>query len=248
MMNLNSPALAFALCLVGCTDSRKPEAPPHELGGCSSDRTLPALNLTASDRRLLSNQHGTPRTAADFYLKLPAAYFPNLENTSERRVSFIDKATLTDGYLEAKHWFECDGGGFSVTIRVFDTNDGPLIAIHSSTYESEFLLKDDHAKPGELQSISVQRPKFWRYRNDQFVKVDDGVLPTIRKDFVLDRYHHHYKGQLKDADQQKYIWLTYDLPATGTTVRVTGRENFMDPMQTYTWKTFQFNGKVFVEK
>jgi hypothetical protein len=247
-MNTKLLSLVMALCLANCNSPKLPLQAASDTEGCSSDHTLPALKLDASDRRILANRSDRPTTAADFYFKLPTSYFSIVEQSPERRATFVDKASLKDHYLKAEHWFECDGGGFEVTIRLFDTIEGPLIAIQSSTYESETLLKNERAAPGELQSIVVQRPRFWRFRNDQWISVDQNILPAINKDFVLDRYHNLYKGQLKDADQQKYIWLSYDLPPSGRVIPITGRENFMDPFQTYTWKTFEFEGGRFVAK
>jgi hypothetical protein len=76
--------------------------------------------------------------------------------------------------------------------------------------------------------------------------VDDKILPGIEKDFVIDRYRNHYKAHLNHPNQQKNIWLEYELPPTGGVMRVKGRENFMDPSETYIWKTFRFDGKRFV--
>jgi hypothetical protein len=53
---------------------------------------------------------------------------------------------------------------------------------------------------------------------------------------------------LKTADQRKFIWLSYDLPISGNVISITGRENFMDPSETYVWRRFGFNGERFTEK
>lgn len=246
-MKTHHAPFILALCLIGCTNTRKQNSPPQGLGGgCAHYQELPALKLDAVDRQLLANRSDSPKSAADYYFKLPAAYFSIIENSPERRASFVERDSLTDRYLHAEHWFECDGGGFEVTIRLFDTDDGPLVAILSSTYDSDVLLKEEHPRPGELEAITVNRPRFWRYRDGRWIRVDDSILPGIGKEFVLDRYHNHYKAHLKNADQQKFIWLTYDLPATGRTIPVTGRENFMDPFETYTWTAFSFDGKRFL--
>jgi hypothetical protein len=70
----------------------------------------------------------------------------------------------------------------------------------------------------------------------------------ITRDFVIDRYRNHYKAHLKTTDQRKFIWLSYDLPPSGNVVSITGRENFMDPSETYVWRRLVFNGERFTEK
>lgn len=239
--------LVLMLGLSRCASLGKQESTPQEIGeGCAHDKELPPLNLDTADRRILANRSDPPKTAADYYFKLPSECFSIVENTPERRATFIQKDSMTDRFLHAKHWFECDGGGFEVTIRLFDTDDGPLVAILSSTYDSEVLLRNEKAGPGGLQSITVNRPRFWRYKDGSWTRVDDSILPGISKEFVLDRYRNHYKAHLNYADQQKYIGLTYDLQPTGLIIPVTGRENFMDPLESYTWLAFSFDGKRFL--
>ena len=246
-MKTHQTLLILTLGLIGCTNSMAADPAGAEVGGgCSHDKTLPPLKLDAADQLLLAARSNPPKTAMDFYLRLPTSCFSNVENSPERRVTFVKKDSLKDQYLHAEHWFECDGGGFEATIRLFDTDQGPLIAILSSSYRRDKLLAVDHPQPGELQSITVNRPRFWRYRDSQWIPVEDNILPRIEKKSVLDQYHNRYKAHLKHADQQKYIWLQYDLPASGLIIPVTGRENFMDPSETYTWATFSFDGKSFL--
>jgi hypothetical protein len=109
------------------------------------------LKLDPAQRKLLAARSETPRTAADYYFLLPATNFSNVENSTERRATFVNQESLTKQYLHAGHWFECDGGGFEVTIRVFDAADGPLVAILSSTYPREILVDNKQARPGELR-------------------------------------------------------------------------------------------------
>ncbi|MEO5716716.1 MAG: hypothetical protein ABIT37_24775 [Luteolibacter sp.] len=244
-MKTQLAASILAVCLCACANSGRKIELAYE-GGCAHDHRLPELKLDAADRKLLARRSDSPASAADCYFLLPPSYFSNVENTPERRATLVDRDSLTSHYLHAKHWFECDGGGFEVTIRVFDAADGPLVAILSSTYPQETLLNNQGAPVGDLQGIAVNRPRFWRFRDGKWTEVDGKILPAIDKEFVLDRYRNHYKAHLKNADQQKSIWLEYELPATGGRVPLTGRENFMDPGETYTWKSFRFNGKRFV--
>lgn len=246
-MKIYQAPLVIAFCIIAGACSKELKLPLPQAGdGCAHDQVLPPLKPDASARRLLASRSDSPQTAADYYFKLPPSYFSNVENSPERRATLVNQDSLTRQYLHAEHWFECDGGGFEVTIRVFDTEEGPLIAILSSTYRETPLFKADAPRLGELQSICVERPQFWRYREGQWIAVDGGILPKIEKDFVIDRYRNDYKAHLKWADQQKYISLKYELPATGWIVPVTGRENFMDPSETFTWAAFSFNGKRFL--
>ena len=215
------------------------------MGGCSSDQKLPPLKLEPLDHTILASRSSSPQCAVDYYFALPAAYFSGLENTPERRTTFIEKSSLTGRYLHAQHWFECDGGGFDLTIRVFDTPEGHLIGISSSTYGSLAIYSNDKRGPGVLESITVQRPQFWRYRGGQWQRVSDSILPMIQTKRVMDLYQNEFMGHLNSPDQGKSIWLSYDLPAGGSTINVSGRENFMDPNEEYTWARYEFNGSQF---
>lgn len=239
--------LILAIGIIGYTNSMAVDPSHAVVGeGCSHDKTLPPLKLDAADQQLLAARSDPPRTAMDYYLRLPASCFSIVENSPERRVTFVKKDSLKDQYLHAEHWFECDGGGFEVTIRLFDTDQGPLIAILSSRYKCDRLLWVDHPQPGELQSITVNRPRFWRYRDGRWITVDNKILPMIEKDSVLDQYLNRYKAHLKYTDQGKCISLKYDLPVSGLIIPVTGRENFMNPSKIYTWASFSFDGKSFL--
>ena len=197
------------LCAAGCVSNENGNSPaPEFIGGCSHDHELPPLKLEAADKRLLASRSSNPRKASDYYFALPSSYFSIMENSPERRATFVQKDSMTDSYLHAERWFECDGGGFDVTIRVFDAPDGPLVGISSSTYESTILYSDSDPGPGELESITVHRPQFWRHKDGKWVRVSDSVLPMITRDFVIDRYRNHYKAHLKTADQRKFIWLS----------------------------------------
>jgi hypothetical protein len=237
------------LCAVGCTSIKNGDSPaPEFVGGCSHDHELPPLTLEAADKQLLASRSSNPRKASDYYFALPSSYFSIIENSPERRATFVQKDTMSDSFIHAERSFECDGGGFDVTMRVFDTPNGPLVGISSSTYEATILYSDTDPGPGELESITVHRPQFWRYAGGKWVRVSDSILPMITRDFVLDRYRNHYKAHLENAKSDKFIWLSYDLPPSGNEINVTGRENFMDPFETYVWRRFAFNGESFTEK
>ncbi len=209
----------------------------------------PEVKLNAEEHKLLAGRSDTPKMAIDYYLALPAKYFRNVENSVERRVTFIERETLSDQYLHAEYWIpSVDAGGFRVTIRLFDNEDGePLIAVRHGGGNKR-LLENDKAKPGELIWVTLGRPNFYRFREGKWVPVDGGILPGVTIEQVLDRYRNHYKAHLKQPTQTKYIALGYELPRTGTTVRVTGRENFMNPLKKYVWATFAFDGKKFVPR
>ncbi len=239
--------LMLVALMAGCGNQSPPPALAGYEGGCSHDQELPPLKLDPAHRAILASRSDPPRTAADYYFALPASYFSNVENSPERRTTFIDKSSLTGRYLRAEHWFECDGGGFEVTIRVFDTPDGHLIGISSSTYEPRTLYATEQRGPGVLESITLARPRFWSFRGGHWQRLDDAILPMLDAQRVIDRYRNYYRGHLNEPSQGKFISLDCELPAGGMTVKVTGRENFMDPFESYLWAQYEFNGSHFEE-
>ena len=203
------------------------------------------VKLDEAERGLLAKRSDPPKTAMDYYLLLPEEYFRNVENSLERRVAFIDQESLSDQYLHAGYTIpSTDAGAFWVTIRIFEMGGEPLIAIrHRGGNQLLHKIKDErNRKPGELIWIRLGRPDFLRYRDGRWIPVDAKILPGITKDFVLDRYRNHYKGHLNNPTQRKWISLGYALPQTGGVIQVTGRENFMSPLENYIWAEFTFDG------
>jgi len=218
------------------------------MDGCSHDNVLPELQLTAAHRKLLAERNDPPRTAVDYYLSLPVSFFGNVEDTTpERRVSFIEMETLSDQWLKAGHFFECDGGGFEVVMRVFDTADGPLIAIDQWGERWKTIYEKENTPRGEVSSITLGVPSFWRYSAGDWVEAEGVSLPGIDEARVIDRYRNHFKAHLNLPDQPKYIWLQYELPKTGKEIRLIGRENFMEPDGDYVWQRLRFDGHGFTE-
>lgn len=243
--------LTLLLFLSACRSPKvdlPPVPAPAMIGGCNHDHKLPPLELDADDLKLLRERSGQPKTAADFYFLLPGAYFSILEHTPERRATYIDKTTLSANYLHAKHWFECDGGGFELTIRLFKGETGPLVAIASSKYENVVLQSKAASKPGDLTDIDLSMPRFWRWSDGAWISIPQDILPRLDRDFIIDRYKNHYHGHLNEPSQGKTIWLDYELPKTGEVIQVTGRENFMDPFLRYVWAAYRFNGSRFVRQ
>ena len=157
------------------------------------------VELDEAERGLLTKRSDPPKTALDYYLLLPEKYFRNIENSLERRITFIDQDSLSDQYLHAEYSIpRTDAGAFEVTIRVFHKDREPLIAIrHRGDSQSLYKVADERTvEPGELVWINVGRPEFWRYRKGEWIEVDRDILPGISKDSVLDRYHHHYQAHL----------------------------------------------------
>lgn len=207
------------------------------------------VTLDEEEGELLAKRSDPPRTAMDYYLLLPGKYFRNVENSVERRVAFIDRDSLSDQYLHAEYTIpRTDAGAFRVSIRLFEKDGEPLIAIrHRGGNQLLHKVKDERkVNPGELIWISLGRPDFWQYRKGKWIPVDSTILPGITKAFVIDRYRTHHKGHLQHPTQKKWISLGYDLPQTGQLVQVTGRENFMSPLERYVWAEFTFDGARFV--
>jgi len=233
----------------GLFHTLSPEPRFEEVGGCSHENLLPLLELTDAHRQLLADRSDPPRTAADYYLALPDSFFGNVEDTSpERRVSFIDMESLDDQWLQASHYFDCDGGGFGLTLRIFGTEAGPVLGIGRALQPAEVIHQNRDAARGELSVIKVVCPGFWRHADGKWSPAEDLVLPVIDAQRVIDRYRSYYQGQLKTPDQEKFIWLEYELPKSGDEIRLTGRENFMDPDGDYVWQVLRFDGKGFVEE
>ena len=236
----------LGILMFGCsTQNHHKIASDESADGCVQDSTLPPLKLDQNDKKILAARANPPKTAADYYFDLPSSYFPNIENSPVRRATFIDKRSLSGTYLHARHLFECDGGGFDVTIRVFDSAAGPLIAISSLTYGPVVIMSKSKPAPGELECISLFRPRFWRYAKGVWYRVSDSIMPQPTTSYVIDQYINHYKANLKYPNNIKNISLEYELPASGNNVRVWGRENFMDSAPT--WTIYHFNGTRFVQ-
>ncbi len=222
--------------------------PGHET---SSWKWLP-VTLTDDEEALLAKRSDPPKVALDYYLLLSGRYFTNIAHETERRITFINRATLSDKYLNAEYTIpSCDAGAFSVTIRIFGNEDNPLVAVsHQAGTQRLFVAKENG--PLGLWSISMNRPEFWQYRGGAFaeggslMRIPDSILPELSVDRILDRYRNHYKAHLNQPTQKKSIWLTYELPQKGNTVKVTGRENFMDPGERYVWAEYAYNGDRFI--
>lgn len=240
-------ALSMAALLVGCAPKR-PGPPDDFIGGCSHDNVLPELKLGDAHRRLLADRNDPPRTVVDHYLSLPDSFFGNVEDTTpERRISFIEMDTLTGQWLKAGHFFDCDGGGFEVVMRLFEARDGPLVAISAWESAYEPLYRNEAAGPDEIETITLSVPRFWRLRDGQWQEAGDVALPIIDKDAVLDRYFNHFRQHFEEARLSHSIWLQYELPKAGDEIRLTGRGNFMDPDGEYLWQRLRFDGQSFKE-
>ena len=223
------------------------DSPGHE---ASKWRWIP-VTLSDAERELLSKRSDPPKTALDYYLLLSGRYFRNIAHESERRIAFIDREALSDNYLHAAYTIpSVDAGAFWITIRLFGTEDNPLVAIcHRSGTKRLFAAKENG--PLGLWSISLNRPEFWRYRGGAFsqggawVRGPDSILSEPSVEQILDRYRNHYKAHLNQSTQKKSIYLTYELPQEGNRLQVTGRENFMDPSKRYVWAEYTLKGATF---
>jgi hypothetical protein len=181
-----------------------------------------------------------------------AKCFPSARNGQRQRwitTCFCPAAifgTLSDGYLHAAYTIpRTDAGAFEITIRLYEKDKEPLIAIQHLG-GSEAIYQSSSNSGGKLMAITVNRPEFWRYRDGAWLRVEDAILPGITVGDVLTRYRDHYKAHLYQPTQQKYIHLAYDLPREGTVVQVTGRENFMDPGKKEVWAEFNYDGDRFL--
>jgi hypothetical protein len=216
---------------------------PH-IGGCSHSHELRPLNLNADEKALLESVSQQPHSALDYYMLLPKRYFSIMPSDAQRKISYVEHETMNKDYISARRWFECDGGGFEVAMRVFRRPSGDLIAIESSEDSVISLFMRDGNQSG-LNSVALKKPTFWHY-TDKWNQVDSNILPSLGLDEILDRYKYKYKADQKDADQQKFIHLDYRLLPEGDIIPVIGRENFMDSAPT--WAEYQLTGSHFRKK
>ncbi|MBK1827886.1 hypothetical protein [Haloferula rosea] len=210
-----------------------------------SDWVWLPVTLDESERAILETRSDPPRTALDFYLLLASHYFGRIEDSVERRITFIQRESLTDQFLHAHFTIpQVDAGAFFVTIRVFHGGKEPLIMIGSRGART--IFRSTERKQARLDYISVGYPQLWRFREGSWIREGDEILPQIKADAVIDRYRNHYKAHLKYPTQKKRISLGYTIPPEGSVIQVTGRENFMDFRETYVWQEYRFDGTRFV--
>jgi hypothetical protein len=225
-------SIALAVILVGAVAGcvSPAPAPSEHLAGCAHTHELPPLELTAEHERLLAAASAKPRTALDYYLLLPSSYFKIMPDSRERRVTYIDAKTLSNDYLKASRWFECDGGGFEVTIKLYRTPKQTFVLLKQSQLETIF----DDGKPREGEpSIRIERPSLWRYSDSGWVQQPDSAVPKISAERVLAKYHRDWDADRKNTDQEKYIWIDYVLSPTTPDVVLMGRENFQSGAYEY---------------
>ncbi|MDB4437981.1 hypothetical protein N9195_00165 [bacterium] len=206
------------------------------------------VTLKEDERKLLEKRSDPPMAALDYYLLLPGKYFGKIKNSVDRRITYIDREFLSDQFLHAEYAIpSVDAGDFEVTIRVFESDGEPLIAIrHRGGNKLLHKVEDERGvKAGEIIWITLGRPDFWRYRNGKWISVDAKILPGITKEFVIDKYRNHFKDHLKNPTQKKTIALGYDLPRTGGIVRVTRITKFGSKRPKKVWAEFTFDGVQF---
>ncbi len=229
--------------LSGCVNQHKATA--HDIGGCVHDQKLPPLSLSHEQKELLASVSKPPKTALDYYMLLPKSYFSILENDPGRRISFVKLKTLSKDHIQASHWFECDGGGFEVTIHVYHNSNGDLIGLNASedSHASGHVFKDANQKH---PFVEVLRPTFWTYQNDTWKHVNDSILPIITESEVLHDYYASFQKKYGDPASEYAIDLAYCFEPETAVILLRGRERYMDPFHVYTWKKYRWNGKKFL--
>jgi hypothetical protein len=199
------------------------------------------LRLTAEHKQLLAKASASPKTALDYYLLLPKSTFSIMPDFPERRVTYIEPKTLSDDYLHASRWFECDGGGFSVTLKLYRTPSQTFVVIQRRQPETIF----DDGKPREGEpSVSIDRPELWKYSAGQWVRQPDASIPKISARRVLAKYHHDSDADKQYPDQDKFIWIDYVLSPATNDIVLMGRENFQSDIYEYArlkWRGDRFS-------
>lgn len=213
----------------GCA-SRTPHQPAPYVGGCSHVRELPPLELTSKHKRLLASVSTTPKTALDYYMLLPKSYFSIMPDSPERRVTYVRTETLSDTYLHARRWFECDGGGFDVTLKLYRSSAGTFVAIKNE--HGETIFDDGEDTKGE-PSITIQRPTLWRYADGAWKRQPRESVPKISPKRVLAKYHHDWDADRQFVGQRKFIWIDYNFIPESDDLVLMGRENFQPSVYEY---------------
>ena len=125
-------------------------------------------------------------------------------------------------------------------MRLYRTDANPVIAIHTGKLEKIF---DDNKPRGGDPSIHVKVPHFYSYANNKWQRISTDILPKINPKNILFQYYNKYDAYKKYTNQEKYIWLDYEL-TDSTQIQVTGRENFMDPRFRNVWGIYVWDKSV----
>ncbi|HEY3898453.1 MAG TPA: hypothetical protein VGM54_07565 [Chthoniobacter sp.] len=204
---------------------------------------MPPLRLTAEHKRLLASVSAQPRTALDYYMLLPQSYFRNLPDSRERRVTYITTKTLTNDFLDAFRGFDCSDYGFHVTLKLYHTASRTFIVIDSYNEEVIFAHKKPH---GGEPSISIVRPSLWLYADGVWIRQPDESLPKIPPRRVLAKYHHDWDADQRETEEEKVIWLDYEMSPTTDDIVLVGGENFQTAVYEYArlkWRDGRFSFK-----
>ena len=176
-------------------------------------------------------------------MRLPKSYFSIMPDSRERRVTYIDAKTLSDDYLHAFRAFECNGGGFQVTLKLYRTPTRTFVAINQ--FEEEVIFDDGKPTKGE-PSISIVRPSLWRYFDGRWHPQPTESIPKISPKRVLTKYHHDWDADRQEIDQEKFIWISYILSPSTNSIVLMGRENFQSDVYEYArlnWRNTRFSFK-----
>jgi len=146
-----------------------------------------------------------------------------LPDSPERRVTYIDTKTLSGDYLQAFRAFECNGGGFRVTLKLYRTPTRIFVAINQ--FEEEVIFDDGKPTEGE-PSVSIVRPSLWRYFDGRWHRQPDESIPKILPKRVLSKYHRDWDADRQEIGEEKFIWIDYVLSPTINDIVLMGRENF----------------------
>ena len=171
----------------------------------------------------------------------PKAWFSIMPDSKERRVTYIRPDGFSDDYLHAWRWFECDGGGFEMALKVFHTPAGDRIVIKRETSET---LYDNHWVVGGEPSVSLLRPVMWSYAGGRWHRQPDEAVPAMALQAILAKYHHDWDSDHQYTDQKKFIYVDYVLSPSTNDIVLMGRENFQSGI--YEYGRLKWNGTRFM--
>lgn len=217
----------WLLC-AGCANKAKQKA--AFVGGCNHSHELPPLELTATHQEWLAGASTTPRTALDYYLLLPSSNFSIMPSSRERRVTYIEASTLTDDFLHASKWFECDGGGFEVTLKLYRSASRNYVVVKTS----ELVTVYDDGRPSEGDpTVNLVYPTLWRYSGSSWIREPEAALPRIQPESVLAQYRRYKAAEEVSISPDDFVSVDYVLSPGASEIILMGRGNYLSKVSEY---------------
>lgn len=209
-------AVACCIALAGCNPPRVAQKNSHA-GGCAHNHELPPLHLTVENKRMLASVSPTPSTALDYYMLLPKSRFGIMPDSPERRVTYVKKQS--NEFLEASHWFECNGGGFGVTLKLYRTPTRTFLLLKHDDGKDQY---DDRAVENRELPTVENRPSLWLYSEGKW---SQQTLPGVPRERVLKKLREGLKTDGQRATDMDFIDINYVVSPETDDIVLMGRGN-----------------------